>query len=122
MIIWFEKSVPKTRRDLKLAEKLVAEWDGILKWELVGLKRLVASSYAVSEMEKMRAELECYRVESNSESSFVKLFCVRKEDRIVVLDKLFLKCKEYYVNAGMKSVSQTNFSKELGQQECESEP
>ena len=113
LIIRFEKSVPKSKRDPNLAEKLAAERDGILMWALVGLKRLIASGYVFSETEKTRAELERYRVESNSVLSFAKLFCVRKEDGIAVRDDLFLKYKEYCVNAGMKPVSQTNFNKEL---------
>ncbi len=38
LIIRFEKSVPKAKRDPNLAEKLAAERDGILMWALTGLK------------------------------------------------------------------------------------
>ena len=62
----FEKSVPKAKRDPNLAEKLAAERDGILMWALTGLKRLIASGYVFSETERTRAELEKYRIESNS--------------------------------------------------------
>ena len=113
IIIRFDKSVPKAKRDPNLAEKLAAERDGILMWALGGLKRLMAANYVFSETDRTRAELEKYRVESNSVLSFAKMFCVCGDDGFVVRDDLFLRYKEYCVNAGMKPVSQTNFNKEL---------
>ena len=113
LIIRFEKSVPKAKRDPNLAEKLAAERDGILMWALTGLKRLIASGYVFSETECTRAELEKYRIESNSVLSFAKLYCVAEEEGVTVRDDLFLRYKEYCGNAGMKPVSQTNFNKEL---------
>ncbi len=82
-------------------------------WALTGLKRLIASGYVFSETERTRAELEKYRIESNSVLSFAKLYCQQAENGVVVRDDLFLRYKEYCGNAGMKPVSQTNFNKEL---------
>ena len=113
LIIRFEKSVPKSQRDPNLAEKLAAERDGILMWALSGLKRLIAANYAFSETERTRAELDKYRIESNSVLSFAKEYCKRDEKGFTVRDDLFLRYKEYCGNAGMKPVSQTNFNKEL---------
>lgn len=113
IIIRFDKSVPKAKRDPNLAEKLAAERDGILMWALGGLKRLMAANYVFSETDRTRAELEKYRVESNSVLSFAKMFCVCGDDGFAVRDDLFLRYKEYCVNAGLKPVSQTNFNKEL---------
>ena len=96
-----------------VAEKLAAERDGILMWALTGLKRLIASGYVFSETARTRAELEKYRIESNSVLSFAKLYCVAEEEGVAVRDDLFLRYKEYCGNAGMKPVSQTNFNKEL---------
>ena len=113
LIIRFERSVPKSERDPNLAEKLAAERDGILMWAIEGLKRLIASSYAFTETERTRAELEKYRIESNSVLSFAKEYCLRDENGFVVRDDLFLRYKEYCGNAGMKPVSQTTFNKEM---------
>lgn len=82
-------------------------------WALIGLKRLIAANYAFSETEKTRAELDRYRIESNSVLSFAKMYCQQEENGVVVRDDLFLRYKEYCGNAGMKPVSQTNFNKEL---------
>lgn len=113
IIIRFERSVPKAKRDPNLAEKLAAERDGILMWALSGLKRLIAANYDFSETERTRGELERYRIESNSVLSFAAMYCQTGETGFVVRDELFLRYKEYCGNAGMKPVSQTNFNKEL---------
>ena len=113
IIIRFEKSVPKGKRDPNLTEKLAAERDGILMWALSGLKRLIASGYEFNETEKTVAELERYRIESNSVLSFAKMYCICEEKGAEVRDDLFLRYKEYCGNAGMKPVSQTNFNREM---------
>ena len=77
------------------------------------MKRLIAANYDFSETERTRAELERYRIESNSVLSFAKLYCEKREDGCSVRDDLFLRYKEYCGNAGMKPVSQTSFNKEL---------
>ena len=82
-------------------------------WALLGLKRLIASGYEFDETEKTMAELERYRIESNSVLSFAKMFCICEENGAEVRDDLFLRYKEYCGNAGMKPVSQTNFNREM---------
>ena len=82
-------------------------------WALSGLKRLIASGYEFNETEKTVAELERYRIESNSVLSFAKMYCICEEKGAEVRDDLFLRYKEYCGNAGMKPVSQTNFNREM---------
>ena len=62
-------------------------------WALIGLKRLIAANYAFSETEKTRAELDRYRIESNSVLSFAKMYCQQAENGVVVRDDLFLRYK-----------------------------
>ena len=113
IILRFENAVPESKRDPNLREKFMAERDGILMWALTGLKRLIANSYVFSETDVTRAELQRYKVESNSVLSFVEDFCEVAEGKTALRDELFLRYREYCANAGMKSVSQTNFNKEL---------
>lgn len=113
IIIRFDTSVPKNKRDPNLREKLAVERDGILMWSLAGLKRLIANSYEFSETDRTKAELQRYRVESNSALSFAEEFCEFIEDGVVVRDDLFAKYKEYCCSAGMKPLSQANFNKEI---------
>lgn len=113
IIIRFDRSVPKHKRDPNLREKLAVERDGILMWSLMGLKRLIANSYEFTETERTRAELQRYRVESNSVLSFVEEYCELTDNGEAVRDDLFSRYKEYCNNAGMKHLSQTNFNKEI---------
>jgi putative DNA primase/helicase len=113
IIIRFDKTVPESKRDPNLTEKLTAERDGIFLWALEGLKRLIASNYIFSETAATRAELQRYRVESNSVLSFIADFCVLDERKLAVRDDLFVRYKEYCSNSGLKPVSQTNFNKEV---------
>lgn len=113
IIIRFDSSVPKNKRDPNLREKLSAERDGILMWALTGLKRLINNNYEFSETDRTKAELQRYRVESNSALSFVDEYC-ELDDRVeTVRDDLFSKYKEYCSNAGMMPLSQANFNKEI---------
>ncbi|MEG2435503.1 MAG: phage/plasmid primase, P4 family [Ruthenibacterium sp.] len=113
IIIRFNKSIPKEQRDPNLADKLAQERNGILMWALDGLKRLIANSYQFSETNATRAELDRYRIESNSVLSFVHEFCELSDDKFTIRDELFTRYREYCGNAGMKPVSQTNFNKEI---------
>jgi putative DNA primase/helicase len=113
VIIRFDKPVPANKRDPNLRERLAAERDGILMWALTGLKRLIANSYQFTETDTTRAELRRYRIESNSVLSFVDEFCRIEEGKITLRDELFMHYREYCHNAGMKSVSQGSFNKDI---------
>ncbi|MDY4785106.1 phage/plasmid primase, P4 family [Pygmaiobacter massiliensis] len=113
IIIRFDHSVPASRRDPNLQEKLSVERDGILMWALEGLKRLIANSYVFTETERTRAELARYKVESNSVLSFVEECCLVDADAETVREELFSRYKEYCANAGLKPLSQANFNKEI---------
>ena len=113
IIIRFSKSVPKEKQDPNLREKLAMERDGILMWAIIGLKRLIAQSYRFTETDATRAELQKYKVESNSVLSFVEEYCIVADGKICVRNELFTSYKEYCGNAGLKPVSQTVFNKEI---------
>lgn len=113
IIIRFEHSVPKAKRDPNLREKFMAERNGILMWALVGLKRLIENNYVFSETDATRAELRRYKIESNSVLSFVEDFCIMDENKEAARDDLFTKYKEYCNTAGLKPLSQANFNKDI---------
>ncbi|MEI6131979.1 MAG: phage/plasmid primase, P4 family [Bacillota bacterium] len=113
IIVRFNNSVPETKRDANLLEKLAIERDGILMWAIAGLKRLIANGYKFSETDRTRAELQRYKIESNSVLSFLEEHCETAADGVAMRDELFSKYKEYCNNAGLKSVSQSNFNKDV---------
>jgi putative DNA primase/helicase len=113
LIIRFDKSVPHNKRDPNLRERIASERDGILTWALEGLRRLMANNYAFSETDRTRYELQRYKVESNSALMFLEECCETEEGFECVRERLFEKYREYCVQNGFKSMSQTNFNREL---------
>lgn len=113
IIIRFDRSIPKEERDPNLREKLAMERDGILMWALKGLKRLIENSYVFSETDRTRAELYQYKVESNSALLFVHECCQVAQDKESLRDDLFARYRDYCNNAGLKSLSQAHFYREV---------
>lgn len=113
IIIRFAKAVPPEKRDPNLLEKLAVERDGIFMWALIGLKRLIASSYLFSETEATRVELQRYKVENNSALSFVEECCVFDEKAECIREELFQQYREYCGKNGLKAMSQANFNKDI---------
>jgi putative DNA primase/helicase len=113
IIIRFDKSVPEKKRDPNLREKLAVECDGIFMWALDGLKRLMAGSYLFSETDRTKAELQRYRVESNSALLFLDECCEAAADGECVREDLFQAYREYCFKNGLKPMSQANFNKDV---------
>lgn len=89
------------------------ERDGILAWALEGLRRLMANSYQFTETEQTKAELQRYKIESNSALSFVEECCDIEAGAVCVREELFLAYREYCVKDGLKPMSQSNFNKDV---------
>lgn len=113
IIIRFERSVPEKKRDPNLREKLAVECDGIFMWALAGLKRLIANSYIFTETERTKAEIQRYKVESNSALSFVEECCVLDKKAECSREELFQAYREYCAKNGLKPMSQANFNKDV---------
>lgn len=113
LIVRFDHSIPKAQRDPNLREKLFVEKNGILMWAVEGLKRLIASGYAFTETKATRAELQRYKVESNSVLLFVEECCVVEESAECAREELFQSYREYCNKNGLKPMSQANFNKDV---------
>lgn len=105
--------MPSDKRDPNLREKLACERDGILMWSLDGLRRLLDGSYVFTETERTRAELMRYKIESNSALMYLDECCEVDETAECIRDELFGKYREYCIKNGFKSMSQTNFNKDV---------
>lgn len=113
IIIRFSHSVPKTKRDPNLLEKLAAERDGILMWALTGLHRLMEQNYQFTETEATQEELRRYKVESNSALLFVEECCVISPDAVSAREEVFDRYREYCVRNGLRAMSQTSFNRDV---------
>ncbi|GHU91787.1 hypothetical protein FACS1894202_13840 [Clostridia bacterium] len=113
IIIRFSKHVPENKRDAGLMEKFAAEADGIFMFAVEGLKRLINNAYKFSETPNTKAELQRYRVDSNSVLSFVEYSCNVTADAESERGELFARYRDYCRNAGLTPVSQKTFNKDL---------
>jgi putative DNA primase/helicase len=113
IIVRFDRPVPKNRRDPNLRERIAVERDGILLWALEGLKRLIDNTYQFSETERTAAELQRYKVESNSALLFLEECCELAEGAQCVREDLFERYRDYCGRNGFKPLSQTNFNRDV---------
>jgi len=113
IIVRFDKSVPQGKRDPNLRERIAAEADGILTWALEGLRRLMANRYVFTETDRTALELQRYRVESNSALMFLEECCEFDAAAECPRTQLFDRYRDYCGRNGHKSMSQTNFNREV---------
>lgn len=113
IIIRFKKSIPESKRDANLKEKLECEADGIFMWALEGLKRLIDNNYIFSETEATRSEVEAYKITNNSALSFVYDCCIFDPERYVELGEIYRRYREYCEENGLKPVSKIRMNKEF---------
>jgi len=113
IIIRFNHTVPKDKRDPELLEKFRMEADGIFLFALEGLRRLMNNHYMFSETQVNEAELQQYREESDSVLSFVKDNCELDAAYSAGSTELFDSYKKYCEECGMKPYSQKNFVQQI---------
>jgi len=109
IIIRFAHAVPKEKRDPMLQDKFRSEADGIFRFALEGLKRVINNGYRFDETEKNQAELQQYKEDSDSVLSFVSECCAVKQGEETGSTRLFDLYKKYCDEGGMKPYSQKKF-------------
>lgn len=109
IIIRFNHTVPKDKRDPDLLERFRAEADGIFLFALEGLRRLMNNHYVFSETQVNEEELQQYREESDSVLSFVKESCELGSTFSAGSTELFNAYKGYCEECGLKPYSQKSF-------------
>jgi putative DNA primase/helicase len=113
IIIRFNHTVPKEKRDPELLEKFRMEADGIFLFALEGLRRLMNHHYLFSETQVNANELQQYREESDSVLSFLKEYCELDAAYSVGSTELFNAYKGYCEECGLKPYSQKNFVQQI---------
>jgi len=113
IIMRFNKSVPPDKRDPDLLAKFSSEADGIFRFALEGLKRLMRNKYKFSETEVNRAELQQYREDSDSVLSFAKECCKLDTNANVGSTEIFNAYKDYCEESGLKPYAQRMFVQQL---------
>ena len=112
-IIRFNHAIPEEKKDVNLVDKLRGETDGIFRFALEGLKRLMRNNFHFSETAANRTELQQYREDSDSVLSFLRDCCVCDPAASVGSTVLFTAYKNYCEECGMKPYAQNKFVSQL---------
>jgi len=113
IIVRFDHTVPDSKKDGDLKDKLMLEKDGIIAWAMVGLKRLIENKFKFSETDRTRAELNQYKADNSSALAFVNECCVFDRDAEVERKTLYDTYVEYCEQNGQRAMSHKRFNAEL---------
>ena len=82
-------------------------------WALEGLRRLIRNEYRFSETETTKAEIERYRVESNSALQFFQECCALDDTSAASRTLVFERYKQFCQDNCLRPMSQTSFNKDI---------
>ncbi|MDK0764990.1 phage/plasmid primase, P4 family [Clostridium perfringens] len=113
IIVPFSRQIDKSKIDKSLKYKFQREKEGILNWALEGLKRLYENNFEFSENELTDGVKKEYKRENNNVISFVEECCEIDSLFSCSRIEIYEAYKEFCVEAGLKTLSQIKFNKEL---------
>ena len=113
IIVPFSRQIEKSKIDKSLKYKFQREKEGILNWALEGLKRLYENNFEFSENELTDDVKKEYKRENNNVISFVEECCEIDSLFSCSRIEIYEAYKEFCVEAGLKTLSQIKFNKEL---------
>ncbi|MDT9331809.1 DNA primase family protein [Clostridium perfringens] len=113
IIVPFNRQIEKNKIDKDLKYKFQREKEGIFNWALEGLKRLYENNFEFSENELTDGVKKEYKRENNNVISFVEECCELDGLFSCSRIEIYEAYKEFCVEAGLKTLSQIKFNKEL---------
>jgi putative DNA primase/helicase len=112
----FSNTIPESKRDKTLLDKLIEEKNYVVQWALEGLRELMDNNLIFTESDEARAFKSRYITESNNVTEFVhdRCFVDLDDDESKVHRKvLFPAYKQYCRDNGYKSLSRQEFLVEV---------
>ncbi|MEI4770497.1 phage/plasmid primase, P4 family [Psychrobacillus sp. FJAT-51614] len=113
IILPFLRQVEESKIDTALQFKLQNEADGIVRWALEGLERLITNNYQFTKSETTENLLFEYKKQSNNVIWYVTEFCELKVDGVEYSQNLYHHYKKTCLENNMQPISQTKFNKSL---------
>lgn len=116
IIIPFDKTIPKDKRDTELHNKIIKdELSGVLNWILIGLERLLKNKQ-FSESRKVDEAINLYKKESDSVSLFIEEHNYIRTDiesHFIPNNKLYEEYQSVTKDNGQIPLKKIKFSKRL---------
>lgn len=117
IVLEYNQQFEGNKEDKRLADKLIEELDGIFKWALDGLKRVLENEEICTPATVARAKKR-FKAKNNPVLMFVEEMCVldveAKQGGIRVLPpKLFNEYQEWMEEAKLKALGKQNFYEQI---------
>lgn len=114
LIINFDRVIPYSERDPKIAEKLKEESEGILLKGIEGLKRLIANNGIFTSPDSSQQILTAYENDSDSIFNFVNTYLERKEGAKIIVSDVIEIYRDNYPNDPIPREKIIKALKEIG--------
>lgn len=114
-LILFNRTIPHDERIANLSGLLALELPGIFNWLMVGYRRLIQTK-KFTEPEQALKWLETYRMENDTEATFVNECCERDLDLKTgrVQSETLHRCyREWCIDAGFHARNRNNFARDM---------
>lgn len=122
----FEVTIPESKQDKTLADKLTKEYSGILNWILEGRNRIIKQNYHFTQSDRIEAFLRSYKNMGNTVQQFVDflgIFASPKKafdyGKTISADALYIKyrtwCDLVKSRIGDTKVTDRSFFKSMGE-------
>ena len=89
------------------------EQEGILRWAMEGLQRLINNNFEFSTGESSRRIHDEYLIEANPVAGFMLEVCERKEGNNIPKDGLYTRYQEWCESSGYKPMNKNNFGRQI---------
>ncbi len=115
IIPFFRRFGPEDRIP-RLAQKMLPERAGVLRWAMEGAKRLVANNYyfSIENSEAIAEELRNFQDDTSSTARFMReLQYIHDDEAFVGVDGLYADYRDWCFKGGFKPMNKNNFSKDI---------
>ena len=113
LLIPFTKTVPESKRDPHLLDKLLAERDGILTFAIQHLRDLVENNYRFTIPEQSKEEIKKYMQACNSAILFLNEHCKVSPGGEILRQDLYQYYMTFCSRFSLKPMSQTKFNSDV---------
>jgi putative DNA primase/helicase len=110
-LVPFTVTIPPSERDLDLAEKLKAEWPGILRWMIDGCREW--QRIGLQPPKAVLDATEAYLESEDATAIWMDERCIQETDRSEKSSALFGSWKDWCLKAGEQPGTQKKFSQNL---------
>ncbi len=112
LVLEFNVIIPEKKQNPNLAEELLKEKPGIVKWAAIGLERLIKQN-GFSASVQMDEAIADYQEDNNHVITFVGEKCLLDTESQTPISKVYREYRKFCEENGNKPLSKRNLGKQL---------